>query len=267
MNNKTIDYKAIHDQVCDIAKLAGDFIRSERRVFDLEKVEHKGKFDLVSYVDKGSEVMVVEKLGKLVEGATFITEEGTVEQKRGQYVWVIDPLDGTTNFVHDFSPYCVSLALMEGDKVVVGVVYEITRDECFSAYEGGVAMLNGEVIKVSRVGEVENSLVLTGFSSKASDEAYSKSADVFNFFNRNTHGVRRLGSAAADLVYIAVGRGEAFYHCGLSPWDVAAGALIVQMAGGKVTDFKGGSDFVFGREVIASNGLKHDYFQKHLNSF
>lgn len=260
-----MNYKGICEQVCEIAKLAGGFIREQRLDFNLSKVEHKAKFDLVSYVDKGAEMMLVEQLGKIIEGATFITEEGTVEQKRGEYVWVIDPLDGTTNFVHGFSPFCVSIGLMKGDDVVVGVVYEITRDECFYAYEGGKAYLNGSVIHVSDVDKVGNCLVLTGFSNTASDEVYNKCVREFNFFNRNTHGVRRNGSAAADLVNVAVGRAEGFYHTGLSPWDVAAGVLIVKCAGGKVSDFVGGNNFIFGRQVIASNGLLHEFFQHHLS--
>lgn len=264
-----MDYSEICRSVCEVARKAGEFIRLSRADFDLTKVEHKGTFDLVSYVDKGAEKIVVEGLKGLIDGASFLTEEGTVEQggvTEGGYLWVIDPLDGTTNFVHGFSPYCVSIGLMCGQEVVVGVVYEVTKDECFSAFKGGDALLNGTKISVSEVVQVKDSLVVAGFAHKLTDGQYQKSVDTFDLFNRNTHGVRRTGSAAANLVDIAAGRAEVFYQVGLSPWDVAAGVLIVQLAGGRVVDFNGGDQYVFGREVVASNGLVHDYFEKHLKN-
>lgn len=256
------DYRSVCLAACDIAREAGEYIACERKRFTPADVELKGARNLVSYVDKQTEQMVVARLGELLPDAGFVTEEGTVSADGADRPlrWIVDPLDGTTNFVHDLSPYCVSLGLMDGDEIVAGVVYEVTRAEMFYAWRGSYAYLNGERIAVSTVDRLDDALVGIGFSYgvlKCSDGF----VDSIVGFQNTTHGIRRLGSAAADLVYVACGRFDAFYHAGLSPWDVAAGALIAQQAGARVTDYAGGGDYVFGRQIIAATPRIYDEFQ------
>ena len=183
----------------------------------------------------------------------FITEEKTIEKNNSSFQWVIDPLDGTTNFVHGLPCFCVSIALLHNLKPVIGVVYEINFDECFHAWKDGPAFMNSKQISVSQTPDLEKSLLATGFpyTNYSRMKPYM---DVFDYFMRNTHGLRRLGSAAADLVYVACGRLDGFYEYGLNPWDVAGGAFILQQAGGRLSDFSGGDNFLFGEEIIASNG-------------
>ncbi len=251
-----MDLENICQEVIEIAKTAGAFIAGERINFDLKLVESKGKANFVSYVDKTAEELIVERLRKLMPDSGFITEEGTAFDTGEKYRWVIDPLDGTTNFIHGMPPYAVSIGLLEGDEIVLGVVYEISRDECFYAWKGSKAMLNGKEIHVSEASATEEALVVTGFPY-----GIIKNSDAFittiKHLMANSHGIRRLGSAATDLSYVAAGRFEAFWETGLSPWDVAAGALILRQAGGIVTDFKGNDNFLFGGEIVATN---HNYF-------
>jgi myo-inositol-1(or 4)-monophosphatase len=255
-----MDLEKICLEVIGIAKSAGAFIAGERTNFDLKLVESKGKANFVSYVDKKAEELIVERLRKLMPGSGFITEEGTAFDTGEKYRWVIDPLDGTTNFIHGMPPYAVSIGLMEDEEVVLGVVYEISRDECFYAWKGSKAMLNGKEIHVSEASTTEEALIVTGFPY-----GIIKNSDAFiatiKHLMVNSHGIRRLGSAATDLSYVAAGRFEAFWETGLSPWDVAAGVIILQQAGGVVTDFKGNSNFLFGGEIVATNKNYFSEFQ------
>lgn len=244
------------EQTQDVAKAAGAFIRRERQHFDRNKIEHKGFNDLVSYVDKEAERMIVERLSKILPEAGFITEEGTSTTQADQYNWVIDPLDGTTNFIHGIPLFSVSIALMERDEVILGVIYEINLHECFYAKKGGGAFCNDTRISVSPARQLSESLVVTGFPYANFDQV-DKYLEVLKYMMQNTHGARRLGSAAVDLCYVASGRAEGFFEYNLNSYDVAAGTLIVEEAGGKVTDFSGGRDFVFGRQILASNGTIH----------
>lgn len=261
-----IDYSSVCLQVCEAAKEAAAFIRAERSVFKSENVEVKGKHDFVSYVDKGSEKIIVERLKKILPEAGFITEEKTIEIKGERFNWIIDPLDGTTNFIHGLPPFAVSIGLTEGDEIVVGVVLEVNLDECFYAYKGGGSYLNGKPIRVSTTKQLDSSLVITGFPYLRFHNI-DKFMESLVYLMKNTHGVRRLGSAATDLAYVACGRSDAFYEYGLSPWDVAAGALIVKNAGGIVGDFKGGDNFLFGKEIVAAtDGVFHE-FSTTINGF
>lgn len=249
----------------EIAKEVGSFIRKERQHFDVNKVEHKGFNDLVSYVDKEAEKKIVLALSKLLPEAGFITEEGTNTTKAERYNWVIDPLDGTTNFIHGVPFFAVSIALMEYDEVILGVVYEVNRHECFYAKKGGGAFCNDTKIKVSAAPDLSASLIATGFPYY-NFELIDKYLAALKSMMQKTHGLRRFGSAATDLCYVAAGRIEGFFEYNLNSYDVAAGALIVQEAGGIVTDFSGGDNFVFGREIIASNRNIHDDFAEELQS-
>jgi myo-inositol-1(or 4)-monophosphatase len=262
----SLNYKQICLAVAEIAKETATYIQSERGKILDEQVEVKGLNDFVTRVDKTSEKMIVEALDKLVAGAGFIAEENTRPNKGEVYNWIIDPLDGTTNFIHGVPCYCISIALMKHDEIVVGVVYELNLQECFYAWKGGGAFLNGKSIHVSKANTLSNSLLATGFpyyDYKLLDQYL----DLFKYFMKNTHGVRRLGSAAADLAYVAAGRFEGFYEYSLKSWDVAAGSLIVSEAGGKVSDFKGGNNYIFGQQIVCSNSAIFDEFQAIVEQF
>ncbi len=238
--------------VCALTRQVGDFIRNERGKFSNDSIEIKGKNDFVSYVDRTSEQKLIERLSILLPEAGYIAEEGTSSKTGDIYNWIIDPLDGTTNFIHGIPCFAISIGLMRNNELVLGVIYEINMDECFYAWEGSKAYMNGKEICVSSAETLADSLLATGFpyyDYNRQDEYM----DLLKYYTKHTRGIRRLGSAATDLAYVACGRFDGFYEYSLQPWDVAAGAFIVQQAGGKVTDFKGGNDYVFGKEIIAGN--------------
>lgn len=220
------------------------------------EVSLKSLNNLVTDVDKGIERYLVTGLRNILPPSTFLTEEQTVETTSGEYQWIIDPIDGTTNFVHGVPAYAISLALRHNEEIVFGIVHEINRDEQFYAIKGQGAFLNETKIHVTPTDKLQDSLIATGFPYDEFDreEEYWK---ALRSFTRKTRGIRRLGSAAVDLCYVACGRFDCFFEYSLSPWDVAGGAFIVQEAGGKVSDFKGGNDWLFGKEIVASNGLIH----------
>jgi myo-inositol-1(or 4)-monophosphatase len=245
--------ESLTNQVINVSKEAGNFIRQERKRFDPDKIEYKGLNDLVSYVDKTAEKVIVTSLEKILPEAGFITEEKTSNRIGDRYNWIIDPLDGTTNFIHGLPTYSVSIALKEYDKLILGVVYEINLDECFYAWKDAPAYLNGKEIKVSNIPTVGSSLLATGFPyyDFGKQDVYIA---LFTELMKSCHGLRRLGSAAVDLVYTACGRFEAFYEYNLNPWDIAAGIVIVRQAGGQVVNFKGGDEVLDTRELLATNG-------------
>ncbi len=248
-----------------LVKETGAFIRQEALDFEPSKIEYKGQNDLVSYVDKAAERILVEGLAEILPGSGFIAEEGTSSKRSDGYNWIIDPLDGTTNFSHGLPIYAISVALMKREELVLGVVYELNRDECFHAIKGGGAFLNHMPIQVSQVRTIDQALLATGFPYYDFEEM-NKYLAVLNALMQKTHGLRRMGSAAVDLAYTACGRFEGFFEYNLNAWDVAAGALLVQEAGGRVTDFNGGSDFLFGREIVAGNSIQPvllETLQKH----
>ncbi|MDA3943005.1 MAG: inositol monophosphatase family protein [Bacteroidetes bacterium] len=252
-------------RVCDLSRTTGQFIREQCGLFSEKKVEKKGRHDLVSYVDRTAEMMIINTLKKFLPEAGIIAEESGANIA-DQYNWIIDPLDGTTNFVHGVPVYAISIALKRDNELILGVVYEINQNECFYAWEGGPAYLNLEKITVSTADKLDNSLLATGFPY--SD--FSRMKPYLAFFEhlmQNSRGLRRLGSAAVDLAYVACGRFEAFYEYGLNPWDVAAGAFIVQQAGGKITRFDGNTEAVFGKDIIASNGKIHQEMLQMIQQF
>lgn len=245
-------------QVQELAREVGRFILDESRKFTAEDIIHKGKADMVTYVDKTSEARIVAALRELLPGSGFIAEEGTAKDNGEKFRWVIDPLDGTTNFIHGISPFAVSIALMEEDEIIMGIIYEINLDEMFYAWKGGKAYLNGREIQVSKAAKTADSLIATGFPYYDFSKL-DKYLEAMNYFMRNSHGMRRLGSAAADLAYVAAGRFEGFYEHALHSWDVAAGIIILKQAGGKVCDFNGGENYLFGGEMVACNA---NYFEE-----
>lgn len=256
--DRKIDYSAVRSAVGALARETGRHIWGLRQAEPLV-VEVKGRHDFVTQMDKLSERILVEGLEKIVPEAGFIAEEKTRTELGDELNWIVDPIDGTTNFIHAMPPFAISIALMERGRVVVGVVYEMSRDELFEASLGGGATLNGSPIRVSSA-RLGDALVATGFPYNE----FSRMDDymgVLRTFMEGTAGVRRIGSAATDMAYVAAGRYDAFFEYDLKPYDVAAGCLLVTEAGGRLSDFRGGSDYIFGREIVAANGVAFDEFQ------
>ncbi len=261
-----LNYQQICDELIELAKNAGDFIRNEKGKINSDNIETKSLHSYVTYVDKNAEILIVEGLKKILSDAGFITEEETETVKSDKYNWIVDPLDGTTNFIHGLEPFSVSIALEQEGKIVLGVVYEVGKDECFYAYKDSPAYLNGKEIKVSGNKTLADSLIATGFPYYD----FKKNKAILNsleYFMEHTQGIRRFGSAATDLAYVACGRFDCFYEYSLNVWDVAAGAFIVQRAGGKVSDFNKGDNYLFGREMVASNSFVYDEFAELIQKF
>ena len=250
--------------VCAIAREAGSYIRKERAAFSLDKVERKHAHDYVSYVDKGSERLIVSRLREVLPEAGFITEEGSAGHTDEQYVWVVDPLDGTTNFIHGFAPYAVSIALCKGREIIIGVVYEIVGDECFYAWKGGGAYLEvrdkRSEVRDKRL-EVSKSTIndaLLCLQLPYNSDAYKPVITrLIQHYYGQVGSIRMIGSAAIALCYVAAGRLDAYAERYIGQWDYMAGALIVMEAKGSVTNYAGDAYFMEGDSVVASNGVVH----------
>jgi myo-inositol-1(or 4)-monophosphatase len=264
-----LDYELLCAKVVAATRLTGNFIRKESLNFNADSIEFKGLNDLVSYVDKQAEKQLVKNLSKILPEAGFTTEEDTINTKGEVFDWIIDPLDGTTNFIHGIPTYAISIALYENGQPVIGVVYEINRGEMFSAYKGGGAFLNNKPIHVSKRTSLSESLLATGFPYYQFDKQ-PQYMQLFSNLMQKCHGLRRIGSAAVDLAYVACGRFDAFFEYNLNSWDVAAGAFLVQEAGGTVMNFKGGHEFLEIREILAGNGVIQeeilDLMDEHFNT-
>ena len=220
------------------------------------KIEYKGESDLVTVADRKSEALILERIRQQFPAHDVMGEEGARIETGSDYKWYVDPLDGTTNFAHGFPVFCVSLAVEHRGQRVAGVVYDPTRDEMFTAELGSGARLNGETIRVSATSRLSDCLLATGFPSQKRHK--NPNIHFYHQITLKTHGVRRAGSAALDLCCVACGRFDGFWEFNLNPWDTAAGVLIVEEAGGRVTDFSGGPFQLASRETVASNGLVHD---------
>jgi myo-inositol-1(or 4)-monophosphatase len=229
------------------------------------ETEYKGDVDLVTVADRTVEKLIRKRLGEAFPEHGIYGEEGTRERLGGEFRWYVDPLDGTTNFAHGFPQFCVSLGLERKSPedapghdgtLVAAVIYDPLRNELFTAERGRGARLNGRPMRVSRTPELAEALVATGFPSHK--RHLSPNIHFYHEFTLRSHGVRRAGSAALDLAYVAAGRLDAFWEFNLNPWDTAAGVLLIEEAGGRVTDFSGGEFKLDSREVLASNGLIHN---------
>jgi myo-inositol-1(or 4)-monophosphatase len=218
-------------------------------------IEYKGDADLVTIADRNSETLIRERILSLWPSHAILGEEGGLVDTGSDYRWYVDPLDGTTNFAHGFPVFCVSMGLEHKGKMIAAVIYDPTRDELFAAEQGSGTYLNQERMHVSKIANLSECLVGTGFPSKKRH----KNPNIFFYHHLTlrTHGVRRAGSAALDLCNVASGRLDGFWEFNLNPWDTAAGVLLVEEAGGKVTDFAGRPFQLHGRETLASNGLVH----------
>lgn len=249
-------------QTTEIVKQASAFIQREAAIFKQEKVEYKDVNNLVSYVDKEAEKMLVAGLTAILPEASFITEEGTTGQAPDPDAlnWIIDPLDGTANFVHGLPIYCVSVGLARGKEPLMGVIHEPNRDELFSGWQGGGAWCNGQRMQVSAAKHLGESLLATGFPYYRFDK-HDRYMMILEDLMRKTHGLRRLGAAAVDLAYVAAGRFEGFYEYNLNSWDMAAGVLLIQEAGGIVTDFGGGDNYLFGGDIVAGGPVHSELLE------
>lgn len=261
-----MNLSTLTESVIQAASSTGSYLKSMTGKLKEGMIVSKGQMDFVTDVDKESERRLLADLGKILPEAGFIAEEGTITRRGNRYNWIVDPLDGTTNFIHGVSPFCISIALMDAGELVAGVVLDPVQEECFSAWLGGPARLNGREIRVSPCNRLAHALVATGFPY--TDFSMLKSyMDSLKDLMASTHGIRRLGSAAMDLAYIACGRYDAFWEYHLKPWDVAAGTVIIRQAGGQASDFYGGNEFLFGETFVATNGLIQaeflDVLKKH----
>ena len=238
-----------------VAKDAGRLLRD--RVGTRIDIDHKGSINIVTDVDLASERLIREAISTHYPRHEILAEEGGLSESGSEYRWIVDPLDGTTNYAHGYPIFCVSIALECKGEIVLGVVYDPMRDELFTAEQGTGAALNNRAIRVSRTSELMQGLLSTGFPYDIKTSKLTN-LDHWANFAMNAQALRRDGAAALDLCYVACGRFDGFWELNLSPWDTAAGALIVAEAGGRITDFSGGPFSNYKPEVVASNGLVHD---------
>jgi myo-inositol-1(or 4)-monophosphatase len=249
------NHKDFVPTMAEIAREAGALLMEYFQRQVKVKVEYKGEADLVTAADRSSEVLIRERIKQHWPNHDVLGEEQGLVDTGSDYRWYVDPLDGTTNFAHGFPVFSVSLGLEHRNRMIAGVVYDPTRDELFAAEQGSGAYLNQERIRVSKTANLAECLVATGFPS----HKRHKNPNIY-FYHQitlRTHGVRRAGSAALDLCCVACGRFDGFWEFNLNPWDTAAGVLIVEEAGGKVTDFHGGAFQLNSRETLATNGAVH----------
>lgn len=237
------------------AREAGRLLREN--VDKRGEIMFKGAVDLVTHFDRKSQEMIFRRLSAAFPGHGFLAEEGLSLPGTSGCRWIIDPIDGTTNFAHTFPIFCVSIALEQKGEVVVGVVYDPMRDELFEAVRGRGAFLNGARVGVSDIPELGKALLATGFPYDVRTSSFNNVRE-FNAFIVRAQAVRRCGSAALDLCYVACGRFDGFWELKLKPWDVAAGALIIEEAGGRVSDFEGRTFDPFNQQALASNGRIHE---------
>jgi myo-inositol-1(or 4)-monophosphatase len=245
--------KTFLEAAVEIAREAGKVLREElNRPAD---IAYKGDFDLVTQADRRSEALIVGSLQKYFPQHSVAAEEGTGKDIGSEYRWHVDPLDGTTNFAHRYPCFCVSMALAHKQELLVGVIYNPVYDELFCAAKGEGATFNGKKMSCSKIDAMRNSLLCTGFPNH--DRHSHPNIHYYWDFTLKSHGVRRDGSAALDLASVALGRFDGFWEFGLKPWDTAAGVIIVEEAGGKITDLEGNPYVLGGKTILASNGLIH----------
>lgn len=253
-----MNYEYLLEELNELCLDTGRFIRDNfRKVTDADIIT-KEKNSLVSYVDKEAEKSIIKKLSVLIPGTGFYTEEDAVENIQKEIQWIVDPLDGTTNFIAGIPHFSISIALKEGQDITLGVVYNVMLDDLYTAYRGGGAFLNGQAIKVASYSTLDDAVIATGFpydKSKIDD----KVMQALTHYVKDARAIRRLGSAALDLCFMAQGTFHLYYERFLNAWDIAAGAIIVEEAGGNICDFEGGRAFLNKGEVIAyCSGMENE---------
>ncbi len=253
------------DVAIQAAREAGKYLKYNIGKVKTVEVKEGEVRNLVSDIDKGSERMIIETIRRHFPSHAILAEEGGGSQTGSEYTWVIDPLDGTTNYLHGVPIYCVTIGLMHKGELIAGAIYDLNRDELFTAEKGSGAFLNGKKLNVSGVDSLIGSVLVTGFPYDIATNP-GNAVQHFVYFLMEAQGIRRLGSAALDLSYVAAGRLDGFWEGRLNPWDMAAGVLLVTEAGGTVTDFSGRPIDIFKKEVLASNGLIHNAMLRGLSS-
>lgn len=267
MSYTTAFLEQLTRKACVAVQETALFIKEERGKVDAGKIEEKFLNGLVSYVDRTAEEMLVSRLHDLLPEAGFITEEDTVEQSTGDLQWIIDPLDGTTNFLYGVPHFSISVGLKTAEGPVLGIVHHVPNDELFFAWKNGGAYCNDRRIQVSQRNVMRQALISTGFPYHNFEHADGWFAALRSFMEQG-RGMRRCGSAALDLAYVACGRFDVFFEYGLNAWDVAGGAVLIMEAGGSVVDFSGGSDFMNKKEILACNaGVQEAAFRIIQESF
>lgn len=253
-----MDLEQLLAEVISIATEAGQYLSKQRKTFRTDEVIKKGEHDFVSYVDKETEKIIINRLSLLLPQSGFITEEGEGKYTGEEYCWIVDPLDGTTNFIHNYAPYAVSIALREKNKIILGVVYEVCLSECFYALKGKGAFLNGEQIFVSQIRNFTDAFI--GLGLPYNHQKFRPVMDhVITGLYGSVSGIRISGSAATNLCYVATGRYDIWFEAHIKLWDFAAGALIVQEAGGVITNFYGDTTFETGHHLVVSANMNlHD---------
>lgn len=249
------------------ARLAGEVILKNLGQLNKGEIKTKKAFDFVTEVDRESESVIIETIRKEFPSHSFLAEETLKQADTENYRWIIDPLDGTTNYIHSYPMFSISIALEYRRQIIAGVVFDPLRNELFHAARGGGAFLNNSQIRVSDIGFLEKSLIATGFPFRKKEmvELYLKAFKLIFF---EVSDIRRAGSAAIDLAYIAAGRFEGFFELNLSPWDIAAGSLLIKEAGGVITDFGGAGDFISTGNVVAGNpSIQHEILKKVRETF
>lgn len=259
MKYKDHDYTLELSTATQAAREAADLIRDRAGRINGESIRKKGMNDLVTVVDEEAQRIIIRVLEETFPGYSVLAEEddkGSGSEENEGFRWVIDPIDGTTNFAHGVPPYAVSIGLQRGDEVVVGVVLDVSRDEIFTAVRDHGLQVNGRPESVSGTEALSESLITTGFPYRSIGHL-DLYLEVLSDFMTHARGVRRMGSAAVDLAYVAAGRFDGFYETGLKPWDVAAGLLLVEEAGGRVTDYLDRHNPIFEEQLLATNGRIH----------
>lgn len=239
----------------EASRMAGEMLR--RHIDSSREIVYKGAVNLVTNFDRRSQEVIFSHLSSRFPDHDFLAEEDLCEQRGSEFRWIIDPIDGTTNYAHNFPIFCVSIALEWKSNVVCGVIYDPMREEMFSAISGKGSVMNGHRIQISATGDLDKSLLATGFPYDIRESEVNNIDHFVNFATR-AQAIRRCGSAALDLCYVACGRFDGFWELKLSPWDVAAGVLIVEESGGRVSDFQGETASIYGKDLLASNGLIHE---------
>jgi myo-inositol-1(or 4)-monophosphatase len=259
------EVKEITLKVCNIAKKAGEYLRAEHASLSMNMVEQKHNHDYVSYVDKQSEIQIVKSLKEIGIEAGFVTEEKTASYNKEDYCWIIDPLDGTTNYIHNYLPYAVSIALMKNGKIILGVVYEVTNDECYYAWRNSGAYMNGNSIRVNSNNNFDKALLCVELPydhKKYKNFGIKMINDLYGVVG----GIRMNGSAATALCYVAAGRIDGWMEKYIGQWDIAAGTIIVEEAGGNVTNFYGSKNYICNNDIVATNGTIHNELLETIKS-
>lgn len=250
-----MDIKNFLGAARETAQQAGALLKEHSA--SIPKIRYKGAVDLVTDIDNRAQELILDRLGALFPDHDFLAEENQSRKRGSEYLWIIDPIDGTTNFAHNYPVFCVSIALVYRENTILGVVFDPMREELFSAEQGCGSFLNGRKIEVSATRELDKSLLATGFPYDLRESPVNNIGHFVNFVTR-AQGIRRGGSAALDLCYVASGRFDGFWELKLQPWDVAAGGLIVVEAGGRISNFSGGEFSLFEKETLATNGDIHE---------